>query len=162
MRYVARETRRVGPVPQVLITAADLTNVLQSPLLWPAQAGFARSVTAEIIAELNGARTELCELSRAGATGARVVARPARTEGASARTCERRAGGLRRGVGLAAMRADQAAAEAPAPPKRARRPAMISSASAMIRSTSSFTVGTSWISAWMVPAVQIPASTSPV
>ena len=64
MRYVARETRRVGPVPQVLITAADLTNVLQSPLLWPAQAGFARSVTAEIIAELNGARTELCELSR--------------------------------------------------------------------------------------------------
>ena len=67
-----------------------------------------------------------------------------------------------RGVGLAAMRADQAAAEAPAPPKRARRPAMISSASAMIRSTSSFTVGTSWISAWMVPAVQIPASTSPV
>ena len=64
MRYVARETRRVGPVPQVLITAADLTKVLQSPLLWPAQAGFARSVTAEIIAELNGARTELCELSR--------------------------------------------------------------------------------------------------
>ena len=64
VRYVARETRRVGPVPQVLITAADLTKVLQSPLLWPAQAGFARSVTAEIIAELNGARTELCELSR--------------------------------------------------------------------------------------------------
>ncbi|SDW69051.1 hypothetical protein SAMN05444336_102106 [Albimonas donghaensis] len=107
-------------------------------------------------------RTAATPRGRAGATGARVVARPARTEGASARTCERRAGGLRRGVGFAMMRADQAAAEAPAPPKRASRPAMISSASAMIRSTSSFTVGTSWISAWMVPAVQIPASTSPV
>lgn len=56
----------------------------------------------------------------------------------------------------------QAAADPAVPPKRARRVAMISSASAMIRSTSSFTVGTSWISAWMVPAVQMPASTSPV
>ena len=47
----------------------------------------------------------------------------------------------------------------PSPPdqaKRARRWEMMPSASDMIRSISSFTVGTSWIRPWIMPAVQTP------
>ena len=65
VRYVARDTRRVGPVPQVLVTAADLLNVLRiHHLLWSAQQPFARSATAEIAAELQHGRPELVELAR--------------------------------------------------------------------------------------------------
>lgn len=65
--FVDKETRCVGPVPQILMTAADLLHVLEvATELWPvASPKFARTVVAEIVHELQAERPVLCDLAEA-------------------------------------------------------------------------------------------------
>lgn len=66
VRYVAQTTRLVGPEPQVLVTGADVLDAMLLPCVWPVSFnhGFARTVTAEIFAELNRELPELRALAR--------------------------------------------------------------------------------------------------